>query len=129
MMQGPGWVNRVVSAMSAVSPLYPRQRTSSVRPATSEKCRYCCKTLFAAWDTNSPSRRCDDWMTTWGTTLQRAKLMGDSGIGFEALSTGDCRLFRSSARNWPLRLLGLLQHYLPEAGLLFQCVGAGAMVA
>src|SRR6202043_2783013 len=37
--------------------------------------------------------------------------MGDSGIGFESLSTGDCRLFRSSARNWPLRLLGLLQHY------------------
>jgi hypothetical protein len=37
--------------------------------------------------------------------------MGDSGIGFEALSTGDCRLFRSSARNWPLRLLGLLQQY------------------
>src|ERR1700759_1043906 len=71
---------------------------------------YCCKSPFAAWDSNSPSRRCDDWMTTWGTTPQRAKLVGDSGIGFEALSTGDCRLFRFSARNWPLRLLGLLQH-------------------
>jgi hypothetical protein len=32
------WVNRVVSAMSAVSPLYPQEPTSSVRPATSEKC-------------------------------------------------------------------------------------------
>jgi hypothetical protein len=41
--------------------------------------------------------------------------MGDSGIGFEALSTGDCRLFRSSARNWPRRLLGLLQQYRREA--------------
>ena len=50
-------------------------------------------------------------MTTWGTTSQRAKLVGDSGIGFEALSTGDCRLFRFSARNWRLRLLGLLQQY------------------
>ena len=42
--------------------------------------------------------------------------MGDSGIGFEALSTGDCRLFRSSARNWPLRLSGLLQQYLGKTG-------------
>ena len=32
------WVNRVVSAMSAVSPLYPHEPTSSVRPTTSEKC-------------------------------------------------------------------------------------------
>jgi hypothetical protein len=43
--------------------------------------------------------------------------MGDSGIGFEALSTGDCRLFRFSARNWPLRLLGLLQQYHLHSGL------------
>jgi hypothetical protein len=32
-------VIRVVSAMSAVSPLYPQEPTSSVRPATSEKCQ------------------------------------------------------------------------------------------
>jgi len=43
--------------------------------------------------------------------------MGDSGIGFEALSTGDCRLFRSSARNWPRRLLGFLQQYRSKADL------------
>jgi hypothetical protein len=90
--------------------------------------RYCCKSLFAAWDSNSPSRRCDDWMTTWGTASQRAKLMGDSGIGFEALSTGDCRLFRSSARNWPRRLLGFLQQYrhkadVPVASVNVRCWG------
>src|SRR5258708_20453958 len=38
-MQCPKWVIRVVSAMSAVSPLYPQEPTSSVRPATSEKCQ------------------------------------------------------------------------------------------
>src|ERR1700733_1643777 len=32
-------VNRVVSAMSAMGPLYPQEPTSIVTPATSEKCR------------------------------------------------------------------------------------------
>jgi hypothetical protein len=36
--QRPLGVNRVVSAMSAMSPLYPQKPTSSVRSATSEKC-------------------------------------------------------------------------------------------
>ena len=37
---GPySWVIRVVSAMSPVSPLYPQEPTSSVRPTTSEKCQ------------------------------------------------------------------------------------------
>jgi hypothetical protein len=34
------WVIRAVFAMSAVSPLYPQEPTSSVRPATSEKCHF-----------------------------------------------------------------------------------------
>ena len=33
------WVIRVVSAMSAVSPLYPHELTSSARPTTSEECQ------------------------------------------------------------------------------------------
>jgi hypothetical protein len=33
-------VIRVVSAMSAVSPLYPHEPTSSVRPTKTEKCHY-----------------------------------------------------------------------------------------
>ncbi|HET7124634.1 MAG TPA: hypothetical protein VFI51_11035, partial [Bradyrhizobium sp.] len=46
-----------------------------------------------------------------GTTSPNAKLTGDSGSGFAALSSGDCRLFRSLAGILQLRLLGLLQHY------------------
>jgi len=60
---------------------------------------YCCKSLFAAWDSNSPSRRRDDRIIMWGTTPPCAKLTGDSGSGFEAASIGDCRLFRLSAEN------------------------------
>src|ERR1700761_4210913 len=46
-------------------------------------------------------------MIMWGTTSPSAKLADDSGNAFEALLIGDCRLFRSSARNQPPRLLGL----------------------
>jgi hypothetical protein len=35
----------------------------------------------------------------WGTTPACAKLVGDSGSGFEALLIGDCRSFRSLAGN------------------------------
>jgi hypothetical protein len=48
-----------------------------------------------------------------GDHVAKAKLTGDSGSAFEALLIGDCRLFRSLAENLPLRLLGLLQQYLP----------------
>jgi hypothetical protein len=54
----------------------------------------------------------------WGTTAPYAKLTGDSGSAFEALSIGDCRLFRSLVENSPLRLLGLLQQYLPNCDIL-----------
>src|SRR6478672_9453161 len=40
---GPLRALRVVSVMSAVSPLCLQEPTSSVRTATSEKCLYCCK--------------------------------------------------------------------------------------
>lgn len=53
----------------------------------------------------------------WGTTSPSAKLTGDSGSAFEALLIGDCRLFRSLVENSPLRLLGLLQKYRPEADI------------
>src|SRR3981189_1967376 len=56
----------------------------------------------------------------WGDRSPRAKLTGDSRRGFEAVLIGDSRSFRSLARNWPLRLLRLLQQYLPltEVALL-----------
>jgi hypothetical protein len=53
----------------------------------------------------------------WGTTSPSAKHTDDSGSAFEALLIGDSRLFRSLARNQPLRLLGLLQHYLPRSDI------------
>jgi hypothetical protein len=59
----------------------------------------CCKSLFAAWDSNSPSRRRDDRIIMWGTTPPCVKLTGDSGNGFEAALIGDYRLFRLSAEN------------------------------
>jgi len=55
----------------------------------------------------------------WGTTSPSAKLTDDSGSVFGALLIGDSRLFRSSARNWPLRLLGLLQQNLPTTNIRF----------
>ena len=48
-----------------------------------------------------------------GVTSPSVKLTGDSGSAFEALLIGHYRLFRSLAENWQLRLLGLLQQYLP----------------
>jgi hypothetical protein len=54
----------------------------------------------------------------WGTTPPCRKLTGDSGSGFEAALIGDCRLFRLSAENQPPGLLGVLQHYLPEDGVI-----------
>src|SRR3979411_2726705 len=51
----------------------------------------------------------------WGDRSPRAKLTGDSRRGFEVVLIGDSRSFRSLARNWPLRLLRLLQQYLPTA--------------
>jgi hypothetical protein len=63
----------------------------------------------------------------WGDRSPRAKLTGDSRRGFEAVLIGDCRSFRSLARNWPLRLLRLLQQYLPfaeVASLFDHLVGA-----
>jgi hypothetical protein len=80
-------------------PLRCAYRTRVGHCAMSEKCRYCCKSLFARWDSNSPARRCSDRIMMWGTTSPSAKLTGDSSSAFEALLIGDCRLFRSLAEN------------------------------
>ena len=76
----------------------------------------CCKTLFGGWVSNSPGRRHDDQITMWGTTSSCVKLTGDSGSGFEAASIGGSRLLRTLARNWPLRLFRVLQHYRRQSG-------------
>jgi len=55
----------------------------------------------------------------WGTTPPCAKLTGDSGSGFEAALIGDCRLFRLSAENQSLGILGVLQHYQHFSDMAF----------
>jgi hypothetical protein len=83
--------------------------------------RYCCKSLFAAWDSNSPKHRRDDRIIMWGTTPSCAKLTGDSDNGFEAALMGDRRLFRSLAKNQPPCLLELLQQNPPVAAIKREC--------
>jgi hypothetical protein len=83
----------------------------------SQKCRYCCKSLFAGGASNSPSRRRGDQIIMWVTTPPCAKLTGDSANGFETTLIGDRRSFRPLAKNQPQRLLGLLQHYLPTGDI------------
>ena len=64
-------------------------------------------------------------MMMWGTPSPSAKLTDDSGSAFEAPLIGDCRLFRSLARNQPPRLLGLLQQYLPTTDTIGRFVLVG----
>jgi len=66
------------------------------------------ESLFAAWDSNSSSRRRDNRIIVWGTTPPCAELTGDSGNGFEAALIGDCRLFRLFAENWSFGVLGIV---------------------
>src|SRR3979411_3072612 len=51
---------RQADEKSPTSPLCPHERTSSARPVMSEKCRFCCKTLFASPTANFPARTCGD---------------------------------------------------------------------
>src|SRR3977135_1424631 len=52
----------------------------------------------------------------WGDRSPRAKLSAHSRSGCGAVLIVGSRSFRSLARNWPLRLLRLLQHgVIPES--------------
>src|SRR6266850_3123243 len=106
---------RFDDAIGANSPLRQRRRGDRIAALfvavhESGSGRFCCKSIFAAWDSNSQSHRRDDRIITWGTAPSCAKLTDDSDNGFEAALIGDCRLFRSLAENLPRCLLGLLQH-------------------
>jgi hypothetical protein len=63
----------------------------------------------------------------WGTASPGVELTCHSGSAFEALLIVECRLFRSFAENWPLRVLGLLQQYLPKADFVADVSGSSAM--
>jgi hypothetical protein len=70
-----------------------QERTSRSGGDTSEKCRFCCKSLFASLNTNFQGRTRGDQTLIWGTTLSSDELTGDFGNGLEATSIGDCGLF------------------------------------
>ena len=51
----------------------------------------------------------------WGATSSCDELTGDFGGAFEATSIDDCRSFCRLAEDLSHGILGLLQHYPPEA--------------
>src|SRR3979411_1799906 len=91
----PVWVNLVILRVRQSLPVCPDHRTFSESVGMSQRCRLCCKTLFAGRDTNFPSCRCDNRIIMWGTTSSCDELTGDFGGGPETTSIDDCRLFLS----------------------------------
>src|SRR5450759_1471128 len=81
----------------------------------SAKCRLCCKSLFASLVTKFPSCRRDFQINIWGIPSAGDELTGDFGNELEAISIGDCGLFRLLARILSHGILGLLQQNLPIA--------------
>src|SRR5712672_1813713 len=69
----------------------------------------CCKSLFAARGTNSPSCGRRDRRIMWGATSSCDELTGDFGGAFEATSIDDCRSFCRLAEDLSHGILGLLQ--------------------
>src|ERR1019366_4130581 len=78
-------------------------------------CRLCCKSLFASPVTKFPSCRRDFRINIWGITSPGDELTGDFGNELEAISIGDCGLFRLLARILSHGILGLLQHNHPDS--------------
>src|SRR6478752_4178657 len=70
----------------AMSALPADERTSLGTLDMSEKCRLCCKSLFASLNANFPGRTRGDQTLIWGTTLSSDELTGDFGNGLEATS-------------------------------------------
>src|ERR1035437_10282012 len=83
----------------------------------SAKCRLCCKSLFASLVTKFPSCRRDFRINIWGITSPGDELTGDFGNELEAISIGDCGLFRLMARILSHGILGLLQHNRHKADI------------
>jgi hypothetical protein len=96
-------------AMSGLAPI------ATVLPRSVEKCRYCCKSLFALMIKNSAGCRHDFRVKMWGTSSPDDKLTGDLGNVIESTQIGGRRLDRLTAGNLSPGNFGLLQQYLPIA--------------
>src|SRR3954464_10827177 len=80
----------------------------------SQKCRLCCKSLFAPLIANFSSCRRGFRVNRWGTSSPGDKLTGDFGNEPDATSISDRGLFRLLAGNLSPGVFRLLQHNLPE---------------
>jgi hypothetical protein len=78
-----------------------------------EKCRYCCKSLFALVIKNSPGCRRDFRVKMWGTSSPDDKLTGDLGNAIETTQIGGCRSDCFMAEKLSPGNFRLLQQYLP----------------
>ena len=72
----------------------------AVGKALCEKCRFCCKSLFALAIKNSFGRRRDFRVKMWGTSSPEDKLTGDLGNVIEATSIGGRRSVFLQQENW-----------------------------
>ena len=94
---------------------YPRKRPCSGHQWTSQKCRLCCKSLFAPLIANFSSCRRGFRVNMCGTSSPGDKFTGDFGNEPDATSISDRGLFRLLAGNLSPGVFRLLQHNLPTA--------------
>jgi hypothetical protein len=71
------------------------------------------KAFFASLNANFRNRRCGHPAIVWGEASSSDELAGDFGNSPEGISTGNRRVFRLSAGNWPQISLGLFRQHRP----------------
>src|SRR5262249_55519822 len=95
----------------------PRKRTSVRHSRWSQKCRFCCKSLFALAIKISFGCTGDFHVNIWGTSSSEEKLAGDPGNVIEATSIGGRRSDFLQQEKLAPGNFGLLQQYLPGADI------------
>jgi hypothetical protein len=82
-----------------------------------EKCRFCCKSLFALVIKNFPGFRRDFRVKMWGTSSPDDELADDLGNAIEGTRISGCRSDFFRTEKLAPDNLGLLQQYLPLADM------------